>query len=279
MDQRIELQVPTGIFLEYINSKLKKFFSNYDINLAHYIEVERVFDESVDQLNCEKKFIEAVGQYITNQNNVNKIIESEKTNEKLEKFSKLSNLPIQQIIKSYLHKNPNEDQKKIASDYLNFTTDYDLEDKNWNLRNTQILDFNSKIDFLILKSRKLSFVPSFLEGVKFNPPIEEEYQDPLNLSDEKTMRTARAKFIMLKELGVIDFLKDRLVNMPNESAIWKILSDITGMNQQHIWAGYKAWMSGSDTNNNPYREPKEGRNNPVDIVRNRLINYGVKLEK
>ena len=100
-----------------------------------------------------------------------------------------------------------------------------------------------------------------------------------NLPPDKKMDGGRYKFIMLNELGIIDFLQNKLENLSSETKLANILKDITGTHQQHHLNGYNNKEWNPQGHNNPYREPKEGRENPVDFVKNRLRGHGVKLEE
>jgi hypothetical protein len=91
---------------------------------------------------------------------------------------------------------------------------------------------------------------------------------------EDKMNSGRARYIMLYELGVIDFLKEKFDYLHSELSLAKILSDITGKGQQDCLNSHK-----SDGPKNPYREPAKGRANPVEFVKNRLRAYGVKLDE
>lgn len=91
---------------------------------------------------------------------------------------------------------------------------------------------------------------------------------------EDKMNSGRARYIMLYELGVIEFLKEKLDYLPSEVRLAKILTDITGKGQQDCLNSHK-----SDGPLNPYREPAKGRANPVEFVKNRLRAYGVKLDE
>jgi hypothetical protein len=91
---------------------------------------------------------------------------------------------------------------------------------------------------------------------------------------EDKMDSGRARYIMLNELGVVDFLKEKFDYLPSELKLAKILSDITGKTQQDCLNSHK-----SNGPKNPYREPAEGRDNPVEFVKNRLRAYGVKLDE
>lgn len=101
-----------------------------------------------------------------------------------------------------------------------------------------------------------------------------------NLQPDKKMDRSRYKFIMLNELGVIDFLQNKLEYLSSETKLADILKDITSTHQQHHLNAYKHRKNRKiESNNDPYKKPAEGRENPVEFVKNRLRAYGVKLDE
>jgi hypothetical protein len=150
-------------------------------------------------------------------------------------------------------------------------------------------EIENRISYFKGELERINSIRSGLENEKSEFSTEKDLEALDNLfkvvSDEnsqpdKKMDRSRYKFIMLNELGIIDFLQNKLEYLSSETKLADILKDITSTHQQHHLNAYKHRKNRKiESNNDPYKKPAEGRENPVEFVKNRLRAYGVILDE
>lgn len=267
---------PLILSKDFFDSNSKTFIVEYEAELIKYIEWERSLDriESDNIVDQEYIYIEETAKYLIRKNEINLKVRREKFQALIDTFVAKRKISKELVLSILEKENLTESDDEILTAFDDFGSKF-KDDAKIKTINIEVEAFNEKMHYLSLRARGLGFNTNFSEGVQFNEIKKEQTEEFLELSSKRVMDSARAKFIMLNELGIVDFLQDKLGYLPSESKLAKILSDITGEHQQHCLNGYK----NKESRNNPYREPKEGRENPVEIVKNRLRGYGVQLDE
>ncbi len=267
------VEIPEHIEESFLNSDTDDFISGYDLNLIEFVEAKRNYDDlvEIDIIELEKEFIEFASNYLILKNESNQeywLKEREKEireeQDIKDDFLQTKNISEKEFIEFHRdYKNP------LNMEYFNFKKERKTPISH--PVDEEMMYFNSKIHYLTLKARKLSFIPSFLKGVKFNPPREEEYQESVDLPGHIT---GTEKLIMINELGILDFLEEKYTDL-SENQISNILKKLTGSHlQPNINALRQEGKLNPQSTKNPYYSEKT-RSRAID----RLINLGVKLPK
>jgi hypothetical protein len=253
---------------EFINGDYKNFINEYDIHLIDFIEWKRLrgrfekFNYDVDKI--EKDFIAILGNYLHHKNQELLRKNEEEIREIQKNFLLKYNVSEEVLIDAI----ENSDKKKnyersgemydLLFEYTTFKIDRrDSKTIEQKCNKTFITSYNYKIHYLKYRAEQIGSKVSFEKGFEFNDLetneiMDVEFQSKFNRSQ---------KFIMLKELGFIDFLKEKYHYL-SENKLGEILMDITGdRNYQDKLNGHK-----NQTANDPYINHKA-----VETIRKHLM--------
>lgn len=267
---------PSHIFMKsFLDTDYKTFISEYESQFMNYIEWKRKHSSSAKRKNdfvkFEKEFIDIIGNYLY-QKNLLILKKDEEENTKIEEdFLRENNISLE-VYKGLI------DRVDTIKDDDKRKQIYDLQFKYFKLRmrkknvlkgnnDNQIMNsYNHKIHYLTFRANQIGFDASFEKEIIFNEIIPENVFD---LTSSNKLSKPQ-KFIMLNELGIIDFLREKY-NQLSENGIGKILMDITGeTNFQDKLSGHK-----NQSANDPYNNK-----DAVAIIKQHLIlNRNLDLNK
>lgn len=266
--------IPSNIYLiNFYDLPFEAFVQEYNLRLY---SSELWCDKNYQTLSeKELHLIQEVAENLFRKNILDKKMESLLLNLDIEYFIESNVISSEQYEALKEKKNLNPTEEEMLNDYKVYLILDDVGDIEQKV-NQFLGSFRSKYNFLSHKLEMLGYYMYYSEGIQ----IEKIAIEPEELSfsnSGKVMSTARSKFIMINELKIIDFLKDKHPDLP-DSSIHKILTDITGDNQQPVYSAFNGRTFNPGSHNNPYRDPGENRPNPVEIIRNRLRGYGINID-
>lgn len=259
---------------KFLHTDYDTFIREYDRQFIEYIEWKRRHSNDKwknDFVNFEKEFIDIIGNYLYLKN-LSVLEKDEEEDMKIE----------EQLLREH---NTSSEALRNLSDNIDSIKDdgkrkeiYELKFEYFKLRmnkekflegnnNREIMtSYNYKIHYLTLRANRIGFDASFGKEVKFNENISDDLFDLT--SNNKFSKPQ--KFIILNELGIIEFLREKYDQL-SENVIGKILMDITGeTNFQDKLSGYK-----NKGPNDPYNNK-----NAVEIIKTHLmLNRNIDLNK
>lgn len=241
---------------EFIESDFTTFVPLYDIYLVRFMVQYKNyhfgdFDYKIDPKNIEeieKDFIKTTLELL-------KI--------RREEFRTLQN----KIFTKFLEVN------NITSAKFNKEWDNGMGEKFGEYEHKQLsvewsgsITFNMNIHFLLLKANKIGCLIDLKEDFKFDEPVDYT-AEPDPYFDAK----GSEKLVYLKELGIIDFLKEQNP-VVSQNKLAKLLCILTG--ERHLQPGLNSMESNSPImdRKNPYYSPKT-----APKVREQLTQWGFKI--
>lgn len=261
----------------FVEGDYEVFIKEYKIHLMRFIEWERQrgkFEKfNYDVGKREKDFIAVLGNYLHQKNQELLRKNEEEIREIHKNFLLKYNVSEEVLIDAIENSDKEENYERsgemydLLFEYTTFKIDKrDTKTIEQESNKTFITSYNYKIHYLKYRAKQIGSKVSFEKGFEFNDLetneiMDVEFQSKFNRSQ---------KFIMLKELGFIDFLKEEYYYL-SENKLGEILMDITGdSNYQDKLNGHR-----NQTANDPYINHKA-----VETIRKHLmLNRNINLPK
>jgi len=260
---------------EFLTSNYSKFILEYEIELIKFTERLRHYEEEFEKPKyVEELFLKSILKFLVSRNT--ELLNYEDEQKLKQEFSKKESIDpdvLEYITTADHDKDLTKEERKISLDFSSYYwEDYEQNKEKYEEKNRQIDQYNYKIHFLSKRAESIGF--SFInapEGITFNEIKNETSAEPVELPSHLT---GPEKMIILEELGILEFLEDKLHYL-SQNKISKILKLLTGNHVQDRFSALR--KEGKETplsNNNPYFSEKTQSN-----AKERLVNLGVKLSK
>ena len=261
----------------FLDGDYDQFISEYETHLISFIEWERLKSKiefwNYDIVNLEKEFINRIAGYIYQKNQALLIVDKEEIKQIERDFLIEKNISSEILEDAILNidKEDNitraKERQVLIREYALFKFDREDEKTIEQEANKKIVSsYNHKIHYLKYRANLIGFKPSFEKGIKFN---DFETDHLLELTTHSKFSKPQ-KFIILKELGIIDFLKEKYSQL-SENGLGKILKDITGE------TNYQDKLSGHT--NQGANDPYNNKKNVETIKQHLTINRNINLKK